>query len=513
MKDRGEKAARSQPSDPTVFAVLALVTTLTRLPFLSASSVGLDPDAARVALAARHLATAGEYVASRFPGYPLHEVGSALGWFGGPLALNGMTALWSGVAAGFLGLVLRRLDVRAYAPGALAFALTPVVFVNSVVAMDYLWSLAFVLAGLYFVVAARSVIAGGCIGLATAARLTASLAVLPLVWLLCAQAEGGKRRERVIQFGLAAVVFAAPWYLLPLVTYGPGFLRFYDGTLPLHVALHRATLGVWGPVGFAAVAIAMGFALVRGRAPRHRRVEQAALAGAILYVIVFIRLPLEAGYLIPAVPLVLIWLGLRLPHRGFVALCVALFVSPFFLSIESDSALPRGVREPAVGFHVAGAQIRLVPHGPLRVERARVEAETDSLGRLAAAAGAVPRPAIVLAGGLWTKLTLTLGGEGEGLVIVDSLGALDEGRKADPLARTWPPPERTRRLSVYALPVYALPGAPMPEEDDPRLRGRALRPILQTGQAEGSSRRSSTSSGSMPPISSASKSEWCGLTR
>lgn len=203
------------------------------------------------------------------------------------------------------------------------------------------------------------------------------------------------------------------------------------------------------------------------------------LAGAILYVIAFIRLPLEAGYLIPAVPFVLIWLGLRLPHRGFVALCVALLVSPFFLSLESDSALPRGVREPAVGLHVAGAQIRLVPHGPLRVERARVEAETDSLGRLAAAAGAVPRPAIVLAGGLWAKLTLTLGNEGEGLVIVDSLGALDEGRKADPLARTWPPPERTRRL-----PVYALPGAPTPEEDDPRLRSRTLRPIPQTGQAD-----------------------------
>ena len=475
MRNRGG----GRPGDLAVFGALALATVLTRLPFLSASSVGLDPDAARVVLAARHLATAGEYVASRFPGYPLHEVGSALGWFGGPLALNGMTALWSGVAAGFLGLVLRRLDVRAYAPGALAFALTPVVFVNSVVAMDYLWSLAFMLAGLYFVVTGKSVIAGIGIGLATAARLTASLAALPLVWLLWTQAEEGGRRGQVIRFGLAAVLFAAPWYLLPLATYGAGFLRFYDGTLPLHIAAHRATLGVWGPVGFAAVAVAVGFALVRRRPSRHRRVEQAVLVGAILYGTAFVRLPLEAGYLIPAVPLVLIWLGLRLPHRGFVALCVALFVSPLFLSLESDSALPRGVKEPAVRLHVAGAQMRLVPHGTLLVERARTEAETDSLGRLAAAAGVVPRPAIVLAGDLWAKLTLALGSEGEGLVIVDSLGALDEGRKADPLARTWPPPERTHRL-----PVYPLPGAPTPEEDDPRLRGRALRAIPQTGQAD-----------------------------
>jgi hypothetical protein len=222
-------------------------------------------------------------------------------------------------------------------------------------------------------------------------------------------------------------------------------------------------------VGFGAVAIAGAFALVKGRALSGHclRFERVMLVGILLYVAAFVRLPLEAGYLIPTVPLALIVLGLRLPHRGFVALCLALLVSPFFLSIEADSVLPPRVRDPAVRLQISNAQMRLIPYGPLLIEHVRSKTQSDHLQRLATAVEAVPRPALLLAGEQWAKLTVTLGEQAEGLVIVDSLGALSEGRAQDPLSRTWPPPDSTRHL-----PIYVLPGVPLPDADDSHLRGR-----------------------------------------
>ncbi|MEP6937397.1 MAG: hypothetical protein ABI871_04945, partial [Chthoniobacterales bacterium] len=59
--------------------ILMLVgVALSRLPFLDAG-YGVNVDAWRVARAARHIAQTGEYEASRFPGYPVHEI--VCSWF------------------------------------------------------------------------------------------------------------------------------------------------------------------------------------------------------------------------------------------------------------------------------------------------------------------------------------------------------------------------------------------------------------------------------------------------
>ncbi len=479
-----------------VFVGLFVATVLTRLPFLHASSVGADPDAWRVALAARHLTTTGDYVASRFPSYPVHEIGSALGWLGGWGGMNGLTVVFSGVAAGFFGLVLRRLGVRAYSLGALALAFTPVVYVNSVVTMDYVWSLAFMLGGFYYALCNRPRLAGGWMGLAIGARLTAAAMVLPLGWLLWTHetkqdgAGGRGNQHGLAVFAAFALAVAAAWYLAPLFAYGPGFLRFYDGALPLHIALHRATLDVWGEIGFVAVVAAVGWVIVRRRPlpGGMRRVEQALLGGVALYLLAYVRLPLESGYLMPVVPLVLAWLGLRLPHRGFVALCLALLVSPFFLDLEADTSLPRDAMEPALPVDIGSTRMRLLLLGPLFTERVRIASETDTLRALAAAVRDLPRPAVLLADGLWAKLDVTLDEAGDGLVIVPSLDRLWDERADDPLSRLWPPTDSTRRW-----PLYVLPGVEAPRSDDPRLHGRRPHRVVY---ATAPSKRPSTSSAS-----------------
>ena len=68
-----------------------------RLPFLGAG-YGYDLDAWTAAWVGRQIAESGEYLASRPPGFPVQEYAFALLWRGGPLALNGLTALWSALA-------------------------------------------------------------------------------------------------------------------------------------------------------------------------------------------------------------------------------------------------------------------------------------------------------------------------------------------------------------------------------------------------------------------------------
>ncbi len=106
------------------------------MPFLD-SGYGPDLDAWRVAATARTWSTTGTYIASRLPGYPIHEFGFSLVWQWDPLATNALTAAFSLLAAIFFAMMLRRLGCRDYFVASLALAFVQVVFLNSTVTMDY----------------------------------------------------------------------------------------------------------------------------------------------------------------------------------------------------------------------------------------------------------------------------------------------------------------------------------------------------------------------------------------
>ncbi|MEE8171252.1 MAG: hypothetical protein V3T70_11960, partial [Phycisphaerae bacterium] len=158
--------------------VIGLVVLATRLPFLAAG-YGADPDAWLVADTARQIAEHGEYAPSRPPGYPIQEFVCGLAQSGGPVALNGCTALLSVLAAVCFMRCLRRMGCADAGPAALALALTPVIYVNSVNAMDYVWALAFVLASLDALLHRRPLTAGLLLGAAIGCRITSALFVLP----------------------------------------------------------------------------------------------------------------------------------------------------------------------------------------------------------------------------------------------------------------------------------------------------------------------------------------------
>lgn len=154
--------SRRRAAEALFPALLTLFVFASRVPFVR-PGYGLDPDAYRVIGAARSL-RAGEYAASRLPGYPLHEAITALLLPGGPRLVNGATALASALAT--LGLFafaqLSGLTRTRATLVALAFAFTPVVFQNSTSSIDYVWSIGFVIWSGCALLSRRPLVAGSC---------------------------------------------------------------------------------------------------------------------------------------------------------------------------------------------------------------------------------------------------------------------------------------------------------------------------------------------------------------
>jgi hypothetical protein len=341
--------------------VLALVVAVSRLPFLSAG-YGTDTDTWKLAHAAHAIARTGRYEASRLPGYPVQEWVSAALWRGGPVALNGVTALFSVAAALLLARLFRRSGARSGWPAALAFAFVPAVYVGSTAAIDYLWAVAFLLGAWLAALGGRPLATGVLLGLAVGSRITSACFLLPLGIVLW-HAVPARRVRAVATAAIAGAVLGALPYVPVLLRYGPGFLSYYDpyngeqhsvwafvsGMLhpgapafpPLLIA-GQATVGVWGIVGCVAVAVALLLAwrdraappAARALPPPARAMAWAWTVAIVLVVALYVRLPHDEGYLIPAVPFVLLGLAALTTARTFRVTAFLIVLSSFVLGLD-----------------------------------------------------------------------------------------------------------------------------------------------------------------------------------
>lgn len=319
---------------------LAVIATASRLPFLGVG-YGSDPDAWRVANNAKIMAASGVYSWSRPPGLPVHEIISALLYNGGPWMLNGATALFSIIAIVFFALSLRRMNIRHYFLAGLMLAFVPLVYISSTILMDYMWALGFAMLSLYFVIGRRSFRAGVCMGLAIGCRLTSGALILPLAIILiqsCSDFSWRTTAGYLGRFLLATGITAAIAFYPVISKYGSGFFSFYDAVSPpVATALHRATFEVWGILGtFLLVAIIVAAAILPkllclspGGDLSWRRYVRPALIAIVLYFVAFLRLPVEAAYLIPAIPFVILLMAGSLKRWVMIIACAAMIITSF----------------------------------------------------------------------------------------------------------------------------------------------------------------------------------------
>ena len=326
------------PENALLFLLIGAISFVSRVPFLGAG-YGTQPDAWRVALIARSIALTGEYSASRLPGYPIQEILCSLFWQGGPWALNGLTALFSGIASGFFALSLKTLGSNRYILGSLALSFVPVIYVNSTMSLDNIWALAFILASLYFALINRPVIAGIFLGFAIGCRITSGAMIIPLGLLL---AHGRGRREAIrglFELCLPAGIIGAAAFAPVFATYGPGFFTFHEptGYPPVAAIIIQATVAIWGVFGFVALLAAIVL-FVNPSKLRSLNLKTDSRAGIqllawlvaiALYTIAYLRLPHQSRYLIPIVPFVILVLETILPDRVFRFICIVLLFSSF----------------------------------------------------------------------------------------------------------------------------------------------------------------------------------------
>jgi hypothetical protein len=317
---------------------VGLLVFFSRLPLIF-TGPGDDADSWRVYIAAENLVRTGTYIPSRTPGYPLPEYIDAFLLSVGlrePFWLNLPIAIASAVAAAMVARLLAPLGPARAVVAALAFAFTPAVYEASIGPMDYMCGAALFLAALAMSVEQRTFAAAVLLGLAAASRATYSLGFIPVALILVQRAPASRSLRKTI--GNLAVVailsgaVAVPFYAPLFVTFESAWLTFADPGLDFVQLFGNATVQLFGVLGSLAVCCALVAAALRVTrpalaAPTTLRILPALALTSLIYFALFLRLPQESAYLVPALPGLYAGLVSVLPVRFSAALVVALGLS------------------------------------------------------------------------------------------------------------------------------------------------------------------------------------------
>lgn len=379
-------------TQPAAFFTLAMVFLLARVPYMNYGH-GTDPDAWRVALTAHHLLDTGKYFPSRLPGNPLHELTMTLfipaGWIGTNIA----TAL-----AALVGVYLFARIVafhRLPNPGLLTigFAFTPLLYINSIATMDYMWTLTFILGAYYSVLRRSPLLAGVCLGLAVGFRLQSVIAFLPLAYLLWKQGQ----LRNVVPFGLAVAGIATLAFAPVLAVYGVDFYNFYDASVSYRDVLRllgKEALGVGGVLGVMAGATLSFARLKRLPLDALREPVIAAWLGFIFfYFVTFFRLPHEIAYLIPVFPF-----GFLLMGRYFTRLALTGAVAAILVAGLVD------ITTPGEGLDLESVKSASVGRGLILSNGVTMEAQHAFADEVLSSP--VPDHSIVMAGFVYPQLAV-----------------------------------------------------------------------------------------------------------
>ncbi|HEY8171470.1 MAG TPA: hypothetical protein VIH21_00160 [Dehalococcoidia bacterium] len=320
-------------AQPLAFLALAAAYLLSRLPFINIG-YGTDPDSWRVALTGYWLWDHHEYYPSRLPGYPIPELASAAVIKGGWLATNMLTVLISLAGLWFFARIVAKLDVPNRAVLVVAFAFTPLLWINSMTTMDYMWALTFMLASYYFLIGRNVAVAGIMLGLAVGSRSTSIAMVLPFAVYLWRDGRKDEIRSFVVAMLGVAILAWAPIYW----KYGPSMFNFYDSKVGYLAVLRLLGKDCLGLIGSIAVLAAIIVSLPRlARLPMdalHDKHVDVWLLAIIVTAITFARLPHEAAYLIPIYPFGLLLMG-RYFQKWALAGAVGVIVLAGFVDLTS----------------------------------------------------------------------------------------------------------------------------------------------------------------------------------
>ena len=341
----GAPQARGPVRHRLRLAWVAMALLATRVPLLF-GGYGSDDDAWRNIVAALHARDAGHYVPSRAPGFPLYEGLLTALAPGGSLVTNLAAVLAGIIALALFWGLLEDLKVRNREWVWTAFAFGSAMWVEISQTMDYSLGLACFLAAWRLVLRERYFLAGILIALATGCRATYLLLGAAFLVLMLWRRAGWKAcAAYALGCGPLALALFVPYLLSPEA-------RELLGDFRLHTGRH-ATLGnvipwarvcvVWliGHFGLLVIgSFALALLVGRARWPRGPRIAPQAehafeLAVVAITISLFLLIPGEGIYLLPALPVVLIAMSRILP-RGWLAAAAIAMVAESLVSISFE---------------------------------------------------------------------------------------------------------------------------------------------------------------------------------
>jgi|GEM_PF-806105 len=403
-------------------ALIAFLWACVASPFVLLG-YGSVADAWLVARAAASIWENCAYAASRSTGFPLYELLQVLPVRAGRWLLSNMMSILAGLALlSALFRLARRGRFRHAAVTIVTLAFLPIVVTNSSSTMDYIPGLALLLWAYALLLENRRAYSSILLGLAVGFRPSNGLFLIPvLVFLLL----DGRRPRDLLIYAAVATTVGAVGFLPALLSVG---LNPSLGVMDLGTAT-RAVIGfynaaaLFGVPGSLAVAAAFLRAFRnRGRSSMRRPLPAFHVTVIALWTLLFIMLPDEPEYLLPAAPSVIFMLDAALPKKFWIAVSVIL-LSYHFVRIETaggESGDRRFELSLRPGWTVADAQDRVFK---LSVREAAGRAPMDV-------------PTVLMYGALWIPTdnpewrmdeALGMHKRGDGRLLV-SEAIMDEGR-------------------------------------------------------------------------------------
>jgi hypothetical protein len=322
------------PSSRRWLFFLLSAVALTRIPFLT-TGYGSDPDAWRVAHVSNVFYETGQYIPSRLPGYPVHEIASApfVALGGAPLANSATLVVFLILLVVWHRFVLHHARHPRLLTVLLAF--TPLLWANSAATIDYIWSLLFIFLSFNSGLKRRPVSAGIWIGLAIGSRPTNVIAAIGIMVLFLLV---DRRWRQVSVFAISAALSTVIALSPLLLTYG--FADWIRRTIEITSASRQPlstvlpffayrTVYSLGPLAtITASVLLIGYRSSLVRILKEKNLIVIASTGIVLACLgLFAVAPIERAYVIPAIPFLYLLLDRvsRQPALILFTLCVISF--------------------------------------------------------------------------------------------------------------------------------------------------------------------------------------------
>ena len=146
-------------SEKSQLILLVLITTISRLPFIF-DGFGAEEDSWGLVVNAFQMKKAGHYIASRFPGHPLQEYVYRIIYDQPAWIYNSFSLIASVIAVVFFYKAFKKIQLQGAFLASLMFCFTPVFYIAGTYTIDFAWTIAFVMASLYFLFDRKFILSG-----------------------------------------------------------------------------------------------------------------------------------------------------------------------------------------------------------------------------------------------------------------------------------------------------------------------------------------------------------------